>query len=73
MTIAAATLLPPLRPNAATAGKWLWVSASLDSAAPTKPTGTPTTPPPSRYVQANGTGPSAHYRKQRACFSPPRR
>ena len=53
LTIAAATLLPPLRPRAAIWGKGLSASACFDSAAPTNPTGTPITPPTSS--QANRT------------------
>lgn len=41
--MAAATLLPPFRPLATIAGTSLSNNASFDSAAPTKPTGTPIT------------------------------
>ena len=40
---AAAMVLPPFCPSAAIEGTELSCSLSLDSAAPTKPTGTPTT------------------------------
>ena len=43
LIIAAATLLPPLRPLAMIAGRSLSNNASFDSAAPTKPTGAPIT------------------------------
>src|SRR3984957_5474592 len=41
LTAAAAIALPPLRPRMTMAGKPLSISAPFDSAAPTKPTGTP--------------------------------
>src|SRR5260370_25006747 len=41
LTAAAAIALPPLRPRTMMAGKPLSISASFDSAAPTKPTGMP--------------------------------
>jgi hypothetical protein len=46
------------------AGNLLWVSASFDSAAPTNPTGTPTTPLTAHHAPAGETAQLAHCQRQ---------